>query len=251
MMTKGLQRARAGKPSIVSIVKSRTLTYDEVDFNGMVVEAVKNIEDAGVPIPSSGTVFIKPNLLLSATARESITTEPRFLVALIRLLKNRGISTVYVGDSSASFAGSNEALKFTGMGDAVREAGGVIVNIDDPVERTMVPLPESDIVHQISLPEKALDADCLINFAKLKTHRLGAMTATVKNWVGMIEQSTRLKFHQSRLPKLVSEIHSVLPEQLCFTDAVVVGEGERAGSFGAAVFRSFAGVPTILLPVIL
>jgi uncharacterized protein (DUF362 family) len=192
----------------------------------MVKEAVTNLEVAGIKIPTKGTVFIKPNLLISATAKDSITTEPRFVSALVSLLRERGVKKVYVGDSSAGFAESKEALDVTGMGREVKAAGAEIINIDDPAERRIVPMPGSDIVSEISLPSKMLDADSVINFAKLKTHRFGAMTGSVKNWVGLIEQKTRLKYHQGQLPKLVSEIHKILSEQLCFTDAVVVGEGD-------------------------
>jgi hypothetical protein len=48
----------------------------------------------------------------------------------------------------------------------------------------------------------------------------------VKNWVGLIDQQTRLDHHQSRLPKLVAELHRLLPEDICFGDGVIVGEGD-------------------------
>ncbi len=225
-MTKGLERERSATPSIVTVVRSQTLSYNHMAFYRMVKEAVQNLEDAGVKIPSSGVVFIKPNLLLSSTAKEGITTEPRFVSALISILKERGVEEIYVGDSSAGFAPSEDALLATGMGKAIKAAGGKLVNIDDPNERITVPFPHSDILSEISIPKKALDADYIINFAKLKTHRLGAMTAATKNWVGFIQQETRLAYHQSQLPKLVSELHKLLPEQLCFTDAIIVGEGD-------------------------
>ena len=225
-MTKGLLRDRAEKRSVVTIVKSKTLSYSDTDFQVMVSEAVANLESQGVAVPSRGTVFIKPNLLISATAADSITTEPRFVAALISLLIKRGVSKVYVGDSSAGFADSKDVLDATGMGQLVSRAGAELVNIDDPAERRMVAMPESDILAEISLPAKMLDADAVINFAKLKTHRFGAMTGSVKNWVGLIEQKTRLRYHQGQLPKLVSEVHKLIPEQLCFTDAIVIGEGD-------------------------
>ena len=179
-MTKGLQRERAENRSVVTIVKSKTLSYGNTDFYLMVKEAIANLESEGIDVPSAGTVFIKPNLLLAATAKESITTEPRFVSALVCILKERGVETVYVGDSSAGFAASSDALELTGMGKAVKAAGAELVNIDDPAERRTVAMPESDILAEISLPAKMLDSDAIINFAKLKTHRFGAMTGCVK-----------------------------------------------------------------------
>ena len=55
-MTKGLKRKRAEKRSVVTIVKSRTLSYSNMDFHSMVLDAIANLEAEGVEIPSSGIV---------------------------------------------------------------------------------------------------------------------------------------------------------------------------------------------------
>lgn len=212
--------------SVVSIVKSKTSVYDKIDFNGMVLQSLVNLETKGVKIPSSGNVFIKPNVIMEASAKESITTEPKLIYGLTKHLKNRGVKKVYIGDSPVSYLRAKEVFKATGMDVAIKTSGGEFVNIDDESERTIIKLPNSDMIENISVPKKALEADYIINFAKLKTHRIAAMTCCVKNWVGFIPQDTRLKFHQTRLPKLVSEMHRILPERLCFADAIIVGEGD-------------------------
>jgi hypothetical protein len=113
------------------------------------------------------------------------------------------------------------------MADAVLKAGGEVVDIDAESERVELQLPNSDILERLTVPRKAMEADFLINFGKLKTHRIGnSITCCVKNWVGFIAQDVRLRYHQTRLPKLVSELHRALPENLCFGDAVMVGEGD-------------------------
>ncbi len=212
--------------SVVSLVKTREVDYDLIQFQELVDKAVAQAEEQGVVLPVSGTVFIKPNLILQATAREGITTEPELVAALIRNFRKRGVGTIYVGDSSAGFAKSRDALNSTGMQQIVEAAGGTIVNIDDPAERVEVDLPGSDYLRTISVPSKILEADYIVNCAKLKTHRFGAMTAAVKNWVGLLEQSQRLKVHQNRIPKVVAELHALIREDLCLTDALVIGEGE-------------------------
>lgn len=214
------------KKPVVALVKTPSVIYEEVDFRGLLLEAVGLLESSGITLPNSGVAFIKPNLVIGATAVESITTEPRFVAALIRLLLDNGVQKVYVGESSASFIQARESFQVSGMGDAVRKAGGEVVYIDDEVERVIVELPDSDILRHISVPKKAWEADCLINFAKLKTHRWGSFTCCVKNWVGFIDQQTRLDHHQTRLPKLVAELHQLMPEDFCFGDGVVVGEGD-------------------------
>ncbi|MFW6138284.1 MAG: DUF362 domain-containing protein [Spirochaetota bacterium] len=213
------------KKSFVSVVKTREGVYRKVDFKEMVSQSLTNIEKSNVYVPKNGTVFIKPNVIMGVSATKGITTEPQLVAGLIELLKQRGVKKVFVGDSPASYMGSRQAFESTGMAGAVRESGGEIVNIDDESERVSIRL-QSDMLEELSVPRKAAEADFLINFAKLKTHRLGAVTCCVKNWVGFISQDLRLQYHQTRLPKLVAELHRALPEQLCFADGVVIGEGE-------------------------
>lgn len=211
---------------VVVIEKTPVAEYAKVDFRDLLVRAIQHLREAGVHLPTSGTVFLKPNIVIGASARESITTDPQFIGHLIRILLEGGVQKVYVGDSSAGFAKSAETFQAAGMAKVVEEAGGILVNIDDPNERVTIPLADSDIVESISVPRKAYEADYLINFAKAKTHRVGSFTCCVKNWVGFIEQSVRLQNHQTRLPRLVAEFHLALPENLCFGDAVIVGEGD-------------------------
>jgi uncharacterized protein (DUF362 family) len=217
---------KRGSEPFVALVKSPSVVYENVDFTSLLLQALELLGESGISLPHSGTVFIKPNLVIGATAIESITTEPRFVSALISMLLENGVNKVYVGESSASFIKASDSFQTTGMGDAVSKAGGEIVNIDDPSERVLVDLPGSDILNHISIPRKAMEADYLINFAKLKTHRVGSFTCCVKNWVGFIDQQTRLEHHQTRLPKLVAELHRRIPEDICFGDGVIVGEGD-------------------------
>ncbi len=211
---------------VVSIVQSKTSIYDDVDFKHMVKSSLENLEAEHVKIPSQGSVFIKPNMVIGVPARESISTEPEFIAGLITLLKERGVSKAYVGESSASYIPSAETFQVTGMAKAVLNAGGEIVDIDADSERVEIELRESDILELLTVPRKALEADILINFGKLKTHRAGnSLTCCVKNWVGFIAQDVRLEYHQTRLAKLVSELHLAMPENLCFADALIIGEG--------------------------
>jgi uncharacterized protein (DUF362 family) len=214
------------KESVVAVLKANTAEYDQVDFRNLLEQTLAALNSRGILLPKSGTVFIKPNMVIPALATESITTDVHFISELIKMLLENGVSQVFVGDSPASFIKSETAYKATGLDDAVMNAGGVLVNIDDPDDRISIPLPDSNILESISVPRKAYEADCIINFGKLKTHRVGAFTCCVKNYVGFIDQDTRLANHQTRLPKLVAELHRAMPETLCFGDGIIVGEGD-------------------------
>jgi uncharacterized protein (DUF362 family) len=214
------------RQAVVAVVKSETAQYDRIPCRRLVERAMELLEQQGVTVRRRGSVFIKPNVVIDATAVDSITTEPRLVAALVALLREAGAREVFVGDSSAGFLRAADTFRAAGMDEAVRRAGGQLVNIDDEAERVSIELPGSDIVRSLTVPRKALEADLLVNFGKLKTHRVGSMTACVKNWVGFLAQPLRLAHHQTRMPKLVAELHKVLPEHLCLADALVVGEGD-------------------------
>ncbi len=81
-----------------------------------------------------------------------------------------------------------------------------------------------------------MEADWLINFAKLKTHRVGTMTCCVKTGSVYSAGCTFTFIIKTRLPKLVAELHRARGT-LCFGDGIIVGEG-RPGF----VAPSFLGV---------
>jgi uncharacterized protein (DUF362 family) len=215
------------KKPIVSIATAGTAVYDDIDFDDLVHRCVADLENSGINVPSSGIVFIKPNVVAGFPARSSITTEPGLITSMINLLKHRGVEKIYVGDSSASYLQSRDTFQQTGLMEAIVGAGAEFVDINAPSETVHLPLPDSDLIAGLSVARKALEADCLINFAKLKTHRIASsLTGAVKNYVGFIPQDVRLAYHQTRLPKLVAELHKAMPAQLHFSDALIVGEGD-------------------------
>jgi uncharacterized protein (DUF362 family) len=110
--------------SVVVIERSPVAEYEKVDFKRLLVQAIDHLSGAGIPFPHSGTVFLKPNIVIGASARESITTDPHFISELIKLLLEAGVSQVFVGDSSAGFIKSHESFQAAGMAQAVLEAGG-------------------------------------------------------------------------------------------------------------------------------
>jgi len=77
----------------VSIVKLKTAGYSKTDFRDMVQRSLLTFEESGIWLPSSGTVFIKPNVVIGAPATQGITTEPRFVSALIGLLRAPPVAT--------------------------------------------------------------------------------------------------------------------------------------------------------------
>jgi len=82
-----IKRQEGQTESVVAVAKSSSAEYDKVNFRDMLVQVVEHLKEASIPFPRSGTVFIKPNVVIGASASEGITTDPHFISALIGLLK--------------------------------------------------------------------------------------------------------------------------------------------------------------------
>ena len=210
----------------VFIEKSNSSVYSHVQFKELLSKIFDNFKIHNIEIPKSGNVFIKPNVVSADTSISGITTDPNFIRSLIELLYDFGVKNVYVGDSSAAYASSEVNFQSSGIMDAITQAHGQFINIDKGEERISIDLPESDILSSISVPKKAYEADYLINFAKVKTHRIGSFTCCIKNYVGFIDQKTRLENHQTRLPQLVAELHKLMPSSINLGDGIIIGEGD-------------------------
>jgi uncharacterized protein (DUF362 family)/Pyruvate/2-oxoacid:ferredoxin oxidoreductase delta subunit len=93
-----------------------------------------------------------------------------------------------------------------------------------------VPCPGGQAILSVHISAAALEADAVIDLAKLKTHAFTAFTGAVKNMFGVVPHGLRLVFH-NRFPrnevfsKMLVDVFSCLPPALTLMDAVTAMEG--------------------------
>ena len=212
------------KPDVV-IVPCASYAEDEV---GKGLEAVL--------APLSGLDWVKPgmriavkvNLVTFAKPEKAATTHPSLLCALVERLAQRGADVV-VGDSPgglyiAAYVG--RVYSATGM-KAVERAGGRLNR--DFGEREAA-FPEGKVCRRFRYTSYLDGADAVINFCKLKTHGMMAMTCGAKNMFGAIPGTMKPEYHfcypdPRDFARMIVDLDEYFKPRLTIVDAVDCMEG--------------------------
>lgn len=173
-------------------------------------------------------VAIKANLVTSVKPEGAATTHPGLLCALVRMLSDRGADVV-VGDSpgglyTAPFV--NHVYAVTGV-KAVEQAGGRLNQ--DFTEREGYD-PNAKVCRRFCYTAYLDNADAIIDFCKLKTHGMMAMSCGAKNMFGVIPGTQKPEYH-FRCPdprdfaRMIVDLDEYFKPRLTIVDAVECMEG--------------------------
>ena len=153
-----------------------------------VTEAVRTglglLGGVGAFISPEERVLLKPNLLCRALPQRAITTHPAVLEAVIRVLREEGVSHLSYGDSPGHPGASAEkCAEGCGLAEPARRLG---VPFGDFDHGATVRFPEGRTARSFYLCNAVREADCIVNVCKMKTHALERLTGAVKNMYGCV-----------------------------------------------------------------
>lgn len=212
----------------VSII--RCADYDREAVLKAVTDAV---DSAGGFDVAGKTVLIKPNMLAMVGPDGAVTSQPEFLRAAIRLVRERGASRILVGDSPAVQTGDAVGQK-SGLKPVAIEEGAQWVDFSDSVE---VGVPDGRLVKRFTIARAVAETDCVISLCRLKTHSFMYYTGAVKNMFGAIPGLQKSAFHM-RFPAkrefgtMLADLMLAVKPAYSLMDAIVgmEGPGPRNGS---------------------
>lgn len=173
-------------------------------------------------------IAIKANLVTFMKPEGAATTHPSLLCALVRMLTARGAQAV-VGDSPGGLYNAayvNRVYAATGM-KAVEEAGGTLNRNFGEKEGEY---PEGAVCRSFRYTAWLDEADAIIDFCKLKTHGMMAMTCGAKNLFGAIPGTMKPEYH-FRYPdprdfaRMIVDLSEYFKPRLTIVDAVTCMEG--------------------------
>lgn len=173
-------------------------------------------------------VAVKPNLLHKTGVEKCVTTHPSYTRAACEYFTSLGASVV-VCDSPGGLY--NKALvegvaKETGTLEAARLGGGVF---NDDYGFEMISNHEYS-KYSFNIITPLIEADVIVNLARLKTHALCEMTAAVKNMFGSIPGLQKAEQH-ARFPSkdsfasMICDVCLINSPQINLVDCVVCMEG--------------------------
>ncbi len=186
------------------------------DITKILKEAVKDANLQG-----KKRIFIKPNLS-HPEYLPGVVTSPELTFELISLLRNHA-EEVIVGESDGFNYPCRTAFKKTGMEDAVKKAGGTIINLSED-KIVKVKFPNARPLKQLYLAKTMLDADAVIDLPLMKTHEFMMYSGALKNLFGCVPSNRRIYLHPY-LPEVFLRLYQLFKPQLTIMDARVGIEG--------------------------
>ncbi|OGV39472.1 MAG: hypothetical protein A2020_02990 [Lentisphaerae bacterium GWF2_45_14] len=204
------------------------------DYNDSTVTAQKVAEaiDAAGGLPEkfcpSTKVLIKPNMLTAKTPEFAATTHPEIVRAIIKYLRNFGITDITVGDSPAGTFSWDELWDKTGFAKLAEEEKVKLIPFEN-VKRLNVNNMTIPMLRELD------DFDAVISVPKLKTHMLTKITGAVKNSYGLMPGNAKSNFHGDypsprKMATFIAQIFGIRKPDFIVMDAVFSMEGEGPSS---------------------
>lgn len=172
-------------------------------------------------------VGIKVNLVGNFNPDKAATTHPILVKVLCKFLIERG-AIVTIGDSPGGlFTEGILRSAYKGAGLSVCEEVGAKLNYDVSTSQIKV---DKQVVKTLDVSNWLLEQDALINFSKLKSHGMMALSASVKNMFGIVPGVLKPEYHY-RYPNhddfanMLIDLNEVFECKLNLVDAVIGMEG--------------------------
>ena len=181
-------------------------------------------------IPAGAKVLLKPNLVVDKDAAFSVTTNPRFVYAVIRYLKNIGVEDITVADCPGG-----ALLLFSEMETVYRKTGysflSEFAKLNTDFESKDINSPEDSVNKDFNIINAVSEADFIINIPKLKTHNMTCITAGVKNLFGCIPGLQKPAFHAkypavNDFSNMLVELAQTVKPDFTIVDAIDIMEGD-------------------------
>lgn len=198
---------------------------DSAEITQRAIAALGGIERF---VKSGHDVIIKPNICVDYHPAEyAATTNPAVVATLVSLCLGAGAKRVRVMDMP--FGGApDSAYAVTGIGDAVKAAGGEM-EVMSRVKYVKTAIPEGRDITEWEVYQDALKADVLINVPIAKHHSLARLTLGSKNLLGLVSKPSGI--HRN-LGQRVADLASLIRPTLTVVDAVriLTAHGPTGGS---------------------
>ena len=171
--------------------------------------------DISAYLDKSMAVAIKPNLVVARPASEGATTHPEVVEGIILYLRDFGIKSIKIIESSWVGETTKRAFKNCGYEDLSCKYS--IPLIDLKADKAVTLAYDG---YKIDICNEALKTDFLINVPVLKAHCQTRLTCNMKNLKGCIPDSEKRNFHSMGLHKPIAALNALLKTGYCVVDGI-------------------------------
>ncbi|HIH61771.1 MAG TPA: DUF362 domain-containing protein [Methanobacteriales archaeon] len=208
--------------SLIAVKKCTSYSLPKVQW--AIQECIKNI-NGFEELEKGDHVLLKPNLLMSASPDEGITTHPAVVEAIARILLEKNVK-VMIGDSPGSpYTHLENLWEKTGMKTISKKLGVRLLNFEST--GSYIKKFKSE---EYPIAKPILECDFIVNIPKIKTHNLTILTCAVKNMYGAIPGARKTDYHRrypspSEFSEKIVDIYELTQPNLTIVDGIIGMEG--------------------------
>jgi uncharacterized protein (DUF362 family) len=181
------------------------------------------------PAVAGKRVFLKPNMV-EYEPGTPINTDPMVVAGAAQAFLRAGAREVLVGEGPGHRRDIEYLLTATGMHDRLVDLKirFVDLNHDDVAVR---PLRSQFMgLESIALPVELLRSDFIVSLPKLKTHHWAGMTASMKNFFGVVPGAVygwpKNLLHFRGIPQSILDLVATVRPHFTIVDAITCMEGD-------------------------
>lgn len=168
----------------------------------MLEKALQSLGGIGRYVKKGQKIVIKPNIGWDRVPEISANTNPQLVGALVKKCLQAGASKVTVFDNTCD--NWQKCYRSSGIADAVKVAGGVMMPADTESYFQDVSLPRGVKLKSTKIHKALIEADAWINVPVLKNHGGAKITCCMKNYMGIVWD--RRFFHRNDLPQCIADV---------------------------------------------
>jgi len=208
--------------SMISVAKCTS--YELPKVQKAIRECVNKI-DGLKDLEKGDRVLLKPNLLMSSTPQEGITTHPSIVEATAKILLEKN-AKIMIGDSPGSpYTNIENLWEKTGMKTIAKKLDIKLLNFESTGSHIKKFGSE-----EYPIAKPILECDFIVNLPKIKTHNLTILTCAVKNMYGAIPGARKTDYHRrypkpSEFSERIVEIYKLAKPDLTIVDGIIGMEG--------------------------
>lgn len=172
----------------------------------------------GINIKPGIEVIIKPNICNSKNPHGMVITDFNIIKSVISMIRVKGGNPIVV-----------ESDNIDNLAD-IRAKNSGLINLLDELDVKFINLSkEESIVYyiaekEINLPKIMLDANYVVNLAKMKTCGHTLVTLSIKNLFGCFKEAKKSKYHK-KLDEILPFLAKTIRSDLNIVDGLTCMEG--------------------------
>src|SRR5262245_21361173 len=174
-------------------------------------------------------VFLKPNLV-EYEAGTVINTHQLVVAGAAEAFLRAGASEVVVGEGPGHRRDIEYLLTATGLSDVLADLRVRFVDLNhDDVARVKLASRFTGL-KELSLPVELLQSDVIVSMPKLKTHHWAGLTASMKNFFGVVPGTVygwpKNLLHVKGIPNSIVDLNATIRPHFTIVDGVTAMEGD-------------------------